>query len=81
MMIGIATATIATMTVAMMIAVMTTHDRRDRHHRRGRHGDRDGYGYDSHHGGGRSAVNQCVTAVENWASRYSRADVTQIQQH
>jgi hypothetical protein len=59
-------------------------DRRDNYgydngHRRGRghHGGRDDYGYDSRHGS-RSAVNQCVTAVEQWASRYSRADVTQI---
>jgi hypothetical protein len=52
-------------------------DRRGRGHG-GRHGGgRDDYGYDRQHGS-RSAVNQCVTAVENWASRYSRADVTQI---
>jgi hypothetical protein len=28
--------------------------------------------------GSRRAVNQCVSTVENWASRYSRSDVTQI---
>ena len=37
------------------------------------------YGYNSQQGS-RAAVNQCVTAVEQWASRYSRADVTQINQ-
>lgn len=44
---------------------------------RGRDRDR-GYGYNNH-GGGRAAVNQCINAVERWASRYSRADVTQIR--
>ena len=54
------------------------YDRNDNYDRgRGRH-DRGGYGYDNN-GGGRAAVNQCVSAVERWASRYSRADVTQIQ--
>jgi hypothetical protein len=54
-------------------------DRYDNGHRRGRgHGrGHDDYGYNRQNGS-RSAVNQCVTAVENWASRYSRADVTQI---
>jgi hypothetical protein len=54
-------------------------DRYDNGHRRGRgHGrGNDDYGYDRQNGS-RSAVNQCITAVENWASRYSRADVTQI---
>jgi hypothetical protein len=47
-------------------------------YRHGRHGDR-GYGYGNNYGGGRAAVNQCVNAVERWASRYSRADVTQIK--
>jgi hypothetical protein len=46
-------------------------------HHRGRDRDR-GYGYNNH-GGGRAAVNQCINAVERWASRYSRADVTQIR--
>ncbi len=55
--------------------------RYDNGHRRGRgrgH-DRgyDDYGYDSQRGS-RAAVSQCVNAVEQWASRYSRADVTQI---
>jgi hypothetical protein len=48
-------------------------------HHRGRDRDRGyGYGYNNH-GGGRAAVNQCINAVERWASRYSRADVTQIR--
>jgi hypothetical protein len=54
-------------------------DRYDNGHRRGRgHGrGNDDYGYDRQYNS-RAAVNQCVTAVEQWASRYSRADVTQI---
>ena len=48
-------------------------DRRGRGHGRGN----DDYRYNSQNGS-RAAVNQCVTAVEQWASRYSRADVTQI---
>lgn len=49
----------------------------DNYHRGGRH-NRGGWGYNNH-GGGRAAVNQCINAVERWASRYSRADVTQIR--
>jgi hypothetical protein len=51
--------------------------------------DRDGYDYrrggynngynNNRNGGSRAAINRCVTQVENWASRYSRADVTQIR--
>jgi hypothetical protein len=37
-----------------------------------------GYGYGNRYGGSRAAVNQCVNAVENWANRYSRSDVTEI---
>jgi hypothetical protein len=40
--------------------------------------DRRGYGYNNG-GGSRQAVNQCVSAVENWANRYSRSDVTEIR--
>ena len=55
------------------------YDRYDGRHR-GRYGDpRRGYGYDyNRYGGSRSAVNQCVGAVERSASRYGRADVTQV---
>ena len=53
-------------------------DRDDRYENGNRRG-RGGYGYNSQQGS-RAAVNQCVTAVEQWASRYSRADVTQINQ-
>ncbi len=53
------------------------YDGYDNYHRGGRH-DRGRYGYNQH-GGGRAAVNQCINAVERWASRYSRADVTQIR--
>jgi hypothetical protein len=38
---------------------------------------RSGYGYNN--GGGRSAVNQCVNAVETRANRYARSDVTEIR--
>ncbi len=42
---------------------------------------RSGYNdYNTNRGGGsRAAINRCVNQVENWASRYSRADVTQIR--
>lgn len=45
-----------------------------------RYGDRydRGYGYNNRYGGSRSAVSQCVNAVENWGNRYSRSDVTRI---
>jgi hypothetical protein len=48
------------------------------HHRRGRGYDDDRNGYDNG-GGSRAAVNQCVSTVENYASRYSRAEVTEIR--
>jgi hypothetical protein len=65
---------------------------RDRDYRYDRAGYGDNYrrgGYDrgygdgnrwggNRHGGSRAAVNQCVNAVERWASRYSRTDVTRI---
>jgi hypothetical protein len=35
--------------------------------------------YNNRNGGSRAAINRCVNQVENWASRYSRADVTQIR--
>jgi hypothetical protein len=38
-----------------------------------------GYGYGDQNGGSRVAVNLCINSVQRWASRYSRADVTQIQ--
>jgi hypothetical protein len=42
--------------------------------------DRSGYGYGyNNRGGGRSAVNQCVNAVETRANRYARSDVTEIR--
>lgn len=47
----------------------------DNSYRGGRGDDRYGYNY----GGSRAAVNQCITNVERWGSRYSRVDVTQIQ--
>ncbi len=40
---------------------------------------RSGYGYNNRYGGGRSAVNQCVSAVETRANRYARSDVTEIR--
>jgi hypothetical protein len=57
-------------------------DRYDRYddRYRGRYDDpRYGYGYDyGRYGDSRSAVNQCVSAVERSGSRYGRADVTQV---
>lgn len=38
-----------------------------------------GYNYYNRNGGSRAAINRCVNQVENWASRYSRAEVTQIR--
>lgn len=51
------------------------YDDREYRGRGGRHGGGDGYGYDN----GRQAVNQCVNAVEQWSSRYSRSKVTEIR--
>ncbi len=57
-------------------------DRYDRYDSRyrGRYDDpRHGYGYDyRRYGDSRSAVNQCVNAVQRRASRYGRADVTEV---
>jgi hypothetical protein len=52
--------------------------RQGRGGRHGRGNDDDRYGY-SNGGGSRAAVNQCVSSVERWASRYSRAEVTEIR--
>jgi hypothetical protein len=42
--------------------------------------DRDRWDYDyNRYGNGRQAVNQCISTVESWASRYSRSDVTEIR--
>jgi hypothetical protein len=54
----------------------------DRYDRGGYDDRRGGYNngyYNNRNGGSRAAINRCVTQVENWASRYSRADVTQIR--
>lgn len=67
--------------------IASSDDRKDRDYRydRAGYGDDDyrrgGYdrGYGNRYGGGRAAVNQCVNAVERWASRYSRSDVTEIR--
>jgi hypothetical protein len=48
---------------------------------RGRYGNdpRYGYGYDyNRYGNSRSAVNQCVNAVERGSRRYGNTDVTQV---
>lgn len=47
---------------------------------RGRYNDpRYGYGYDyNRYGNSRSAVSQCVSAVERGSSRYGRTDVTEV---
>jgi hypothetical protein len=49
------------------------------YHGRGRDDYDRGYGYGNQNGGSRVAVNLCINSVQRWASRYSRADVTQIQ--
>ena len=57
------------------------YDGRYRDDYRGRYDNdaRYGYGYDyNRYGNSRSAVNQCVRAVERSGSRYGRADVTQV---
>ncbi|MGL5837095.1 MAG: hypothetical protein ACRCY3_01185 [Sphingorhabdus sp.] len=74
-----------------LAAILSDNDRNDRYrdynydrsdyHDNYRHGGYDrgydrGYGY--RYGGSRAAVNQCVNAVERWAGRYSRTDVTLI---
>src|SRR3546814_2634748 len=54
-------------------------DRRDDRYRDRYRDRRYGHGYDyGRYGNSRSAVNQCVAAAERSASRYGRADVTQV---
>jgi hypothetical protein len=55
-------------------------DRYDRYDYRGRYDDpRYGYGYDyNRYGNSRSAVRQCVNAVERGSRRYGRTDVTEV---
>ncbi len=68
-----------------LAAILSDNDRYDRDYRYDRYDDYRGGGYDRGYnysyrqGTSRAAVNQCVSAVENWASRYSRSDVTRIQ--
>ncbi len=52
----------------------------DRYRDRGRYNDaRYGYGYDyNRYGNSRSAVSQCVNAVERGSRRYGRTDVTEV---
>jgi len=55
--------------------------RTDDRYNRGRYDNdpRYGYGYDyNRYGNSRSAVSQCVSAVENGTRRYGRTDVTQV---
>jgi hypothetical protein len=59
------------------------YDRGDRYNDRGRgrydNDARYGYGYDyGRYGNSRSAVSQCVDAVERGSSRYGRTDVTEV---
>jgi hypothetical protein len=56
-------------------------NRNDRYYdnyRDGYRGNNGGHGYDYQRYGARQAVDQCVRSVEYQASRYGRADVTQI---
>jgi len=77
-----------------LAAILSSNNDRDRYDRyddrygryddrydRGRYGNdpRYGYGYDyNRYGNSRSAVSQCVNAVERGTSRYGRTDVTQV---
>lgn len=78
---------------AILSADNDRYDRDGRHDRDGRYDDRYGdnyrgrydndprygYGYDyNRYGNSRSAVSQCVRAVERGSSRYGRTDVTQV---
>jgi hypothetical protein len=71
-------------------AVLTSGKRNDRYDDRGydrgydrghdqNNGYDRGYGYDNRYGGSRSAVNQCVSGVENYSNRYNRSKVTEIR--
>lgn len=54
-------------------------DRYDRYDRRHYNDARYGYGYDyNRYGGSRSAVSQCVNAVQRGSNRYGRTDVTEV---
>lgn len=54
-------------------------DRYDNRYRGGYDDPRYGYGYDhGRYGDSRSAVSQCVSAVERGSRRYGRTDVTQV---
>lgn len=54
-------------------------DRYDRYDRRYDNDPRYGYGYDyNRYGGSRSAVSQCVSAVQRGSNRYGRTDVTEV---
>lgn len=54
-------------------------DRYDDRYRGGYDDPRYGYGYDyNRYGNSRSAVSQCVSAVERGSRRYGRTDVTQV---
>ncbi|ALH82007.1 hypothetical protein [Sphingopyxis macrogoltabida] len=54
-------------------------DRYNDRYRGGYNDPRYGYGYDyNRYGNSRSAVSQCVSAVERGSSRYGRTDVTEV---
>jgi hypothetical protein len=74
-----------------LAAILSSNNDRDRYddrygryddrYDRGRYGNDPhyGYGYDyNRYGNSRSAVSQCVNAVERGTSRYGRTDVTQV---
>jgi hypothetical protein len=76
--------------LAAVLSSGNNRDRNDGRYEDNRYRDRNGgydndgynngnqYGYDRG-GNGREAVSQCVAGVERWASRYSRAEVTEIR--
>ena len=61
-------------------AVLSSKDSKDdRYYSRDRRGYNNGYGYGNKRVGSRKAVNRCVRRAERGASRYGRANVTQIR--
>ncbi|HMP45755.1 MAG TPA: hypothetical protein PKD99_11660 [Sphingopyxis sp.] len=61
------------------LAAILSSSSRDRYDRRYDNDPRYGYGYDyNRYGNSRSAVSQCVSAVQRGSNRYGRTDVTEV---